>query len=95
MVRYDEIVNIIELFTQNHHYFKGFGHGSIDKIDAAVNRGYPLLFMRPMSSPGLTVFACCCVAMDSHSLCTRAPFRPSCHPSRSRFMKVKTRIAGA
>jgi len=54
MVRYDEIVNIIELFTQNHHYFKGFGHGSIDKIDAAVNRGYPLLFMRPMSSPGLT-----------------------------------------
>lgn len=54
MTRYDEIINTIELFTQNHNYFKGFGHGSIDKIDAAVNRGYPLLFIRPMASPGLT-----------------------------------------
>ena len=54
MVRYDELVNTIELFVTNHNYFKGFGHGSIEYIDAAVNRGYPLLFMRPMSSPGLT-----------------------------------------
>ena len=53
MVRYDELVNTVELFISNHNYFKGFAHGSIDKIDAAVNRGYPLLFMRPMSSPGL------------------------------------------
>ena len=54
MVRYDEIINVFENIVNNHNYFKGFGHGSIDKIDAAVNRGYPLLFVRPLSSPGLT-----------------------------------------
>ncbi len=54
MVRYDELVNTVEYFVNNHNYFKGFGHGSIEYIDAAVNRGYPLLFMRPLTSPGLT-----------------------------------------
>ncbi len=54
MVRYDEFINTIELFTDTHHYFKGFGHGSIDKIDAVVNQGYPLLFIRPIQSFGLT-----------------------------------------
>lgn len=54
MTRYDELINTFELIVTNHNYFKGFGHGSIDKIDAAVNRGYPLLFVRPLSSPGLT-----------------------------------------
>jgi len=54
MVRYDEFINTVELFTTTNHYFKGFGHGSIDKIDAAVNRGYPLLFVRPIQSFGLT-----------------------------------------
>jgi hypothetical protein len=54
MTRYNEIINVFENIVNNHNYFKGFGHGSIDKIDAAVNRGYPLLFVRPLSSPGLT-----------------------------------------
>lgn len=54
MTRYDEIINTFENMVANHNYYKGFAHGSIDKIDAAVNRGYPLLFVRPLSSPGLT-----------------------------------------
>jgi len=54
MTTYNEIINTFELVVNNHNYFKGFAHGSIDKIDSAVNNGYPLLFVRPMSSPGLT-----------------------------------------
>lgn len=54
MTLYNEIINTFENLVGNHRYYKGFGHGSIDKIDAVVNRGYPLLFVRPMSSPGLT-----------------------------------------
>jgi len=54
MTTYREIINTIENVVTNHNYFRGFGHGSIDKIDAVVNQGYPLLFVRPMSSPGLT-----------------------------------------
>lgn len=54
MTTYNEIINTFENVVTNHNYFRGFGHGSIDKIDAVVNQGYPLLFVRPMSSPGLT-----------------------------------------
>lgn len=54
MTTYREIINTIENVVTNHNYFRGFGHGSIEKIDAVVNQGYPLLFVRPMSSPGLT-----------------------------------------
>ena len=54
MVNYQEIVNLFELAVNQNQYYKGFGHGSIDNLDAVVNRGYPLLFMRPMSSQGLS-----------------------------------------
>lgn len=54
MTTYREIINTIENVVTNHNYFRGFGHGSIDKIDSVVNQGYPLLFVRPLSSPGLT-----------------------------------------
>ena len=54
MINYQEIVNVFELAVQENKFYKGFGHGSIDNLDAVVNRGYPLLFMRPLSSQGLT-----------------------------------------
>lgn len=55
MTTYNELINLFENITLNQiNYFKGFGHGGIEKIDAVVNQGYPLLFVRPMSSPGLT-----------------------------------------
>lgn len=53
MVSYNEIVNTIELAVSQNPYYKGFAHGGIEKIDAAVNRGYPLFFLRPMTSQGL------------------------------------------
>lgn len=54
MINYQEIVNVFELAVGENEFYKGFGHGSIDNLDAVVNRGYPLLFMRPLSSQGLT-----------------------------------------
>lgn len=54
MTLYNEIINTFENLVGNHRYYRGFGHGSIEKIDAVVNHGYPLLFVRPLSSPGLT-----------------------------------------
>ena len=54
MINYQEIVNLFELAVGENEFFKGFGHGSIDNLDAVVNRGYPLLFMRPLSSAGLS-----------------------------------------
>ena len=54
MINYQEIVNLFEMAVNQNQFFKGFGHGSIDNLDAVVNRGYPLFFMRPMSSNGLS-----------------------------------------
>jgi hypothetical protein len=54
MTTYREIINTLENVVTNHNYFRGFGHGKIEWIDAVVNQGYPLLFVRPLSSPGLT-----------------------------------------
>jgi hypothetical protein len=54
MTSYQEIVNTIELAVSENAYYKAFAHGSIEYIDAAVNRGYPLFFLRPISSVGLT-----------------------------------------
>lgn len=54
MINYDQIINTFELAVNQNQYFKGFGHGSIENLDAVVNRGYPLLFMRPLSSQGLS-----------------------------------------
>ena len=54
MVNFQEIVNLFELATTQNQFYKGFGFGSIDNLDAVVNRGYPLLFMRPMTSQGLS-----------------------------------------
>lgn len=56
MINYQEIVNLFELAVGENVFYKGFGHGSIDNLDAVVNRGYPLLFMRPLASPGLSGF---------------------------------------
>lgn len=54
MINYQEIVNLFELAVGQNQFYKGFGHGSIDNLDAVVNRGYPLLFMRPLASAGLS-----------------------------------------
>jgi len=54
MINYQEIINLFELAVGENKFFKGFGHGSIDNLDSVVNRGYPLLFIRPLSSPGLS-----------------------------------------
>jgi hypothetical protein len=56
MVNYQEIVNLFELAVEENEFYKGFGHGSIDNLDSVVNRGYPLLFMRPLASQGLSGF---------------------------------------
>jgi len=54
MINFQEIVNLFELAVDQNQYYKGFGFGAIDNLDAVVNRGYPLLFMRPLSSQGLS-----------------------------------------
>jgi hypothetical protein len=54
MINFQEIVNLFEMAVDQNQYYKGFGFGAIDNLDAVVNRGYPLMFMRPMSSPGLS-----------------------------------------
>lgn len=53
MVSYNELVNTFELAINQNPYYKGFGHGGIEKIDAVVNQGYPLFFVRPITSIGL------------------------------------------
>lgn len=54
MKRYDEIISIFREFVEQADYFNSFAHGSIEKIDAVVNKSFPTIFVRPMSSPGLT-----------------------------------------
>lgn len=54
MVNFQEIVNLFELAVDQNEYYKGFGFGAIDNLDSVVNNGYPLLFLRPMASQGLS-----------------------------------------
>jgi len=54
MINYQEIINLFELAVGENIFYKGFGHGSIDNLDSAVNTGYPLFFIRPQSSGGLS-----------------------------------------
>ena len=54
MVNFEQIVNLFEMAVNQNQFYKGFGFGSIDNLDSAVNNGYPLLFLRPMTSQGLS-----------------------------------------
>ena len=54
MINFQEIVNLFEMAVEQNQYYKGFGFGAIDNLDSVVNRGYPLMFMRPLSSLGLS-----------------------------------------
>ena len=54
MIQYREIINLFQSIVDNHSYYRGSGHGAIQWIDAKKNQKYPLLFVRPMVSTGLT-----------------------------------------
>jgi len=51
---YDQIITFFETAANEHLAINSFGNGPIDYLDAqSQNTIYPLLFVRPMTSPGL------------------------------------------
>tara|TARA_R110000803_G_scaffold22060_2_gene55095 strand:+ start:8230 stop:8685 length:456 start_codon:yes stop_codon:yes gene_type:complete len=51
---YNQIIGFFETATNEHLGYNAFGSGPLDYLDAqSQNTLYPLLFVRPMSSPGL------------------------------------------
>lgn len=52
---YRQIIGYFETAANQHLQINSFGTGPIDYLDAlSQNTVYPLLFVRPMSSPGLS-----------------------------------------
>ena len=52
---YNQIIEFFETAANEHLAINSFGTGPIDYLDAqSQNTIYPLLFARPMSSPGLS-----------------------------------------
>ena len=51
---YNQIIGFFETATNEHLGYNAFGSGPIDYLDAqSQNTLYPLLFARPLNSPGL------------------------------------------
>ena len=53
MKTYREIIEKFERAATYHSSIQSFGHGSLDKLNDVPNQPYPLLFVRPMGSPGI------------------------------------------
>ena len=53
MKTYREIIDKFERAATYHSSIQSFGHGSLDKLNDTPNQPYPLLFVRPMGSPGI------------------------------------------
>jgi hypothetical protein len=51
-----EIVNKFESAANYHTYIQSFGFGSLDKLNDKINQPYPLAWLRPMTSQGITAF---------------------------------------
>lgn len=53
MKTYREIIEKFERAANYHSFIKMFGHGSLDKLNDIPNQPYPLLYVRPLTSPGV------------------------------------------
>ena len=53
MKTYKDIVDKFQRAAEYHTFIQSFGHGSLDKLNDAANQPYPLLWVRPMGSPGI------------------------------------------
>jgi len=53
MKTYKEIIEKFQSAATYHSAIESFGHGSLDKLNDIPNQPYPLLFVRPMGSPGI------------------------------------------
>jgi len=53
MKTYEDIINKFRAAATYHSAIESFGHGSLDKLNDIPNQPYPLLFVRPMGSPGI------------------------------------------
>ena len=53
MKTYKEIIEKFQSAATYHSAIQSFGHGSLDKLNDIPNQPYPLLFVRPMGSPGI------------------------------------------
>ena len=53
MKTYKDIVDKFERASEYHTFIQSFGHGSLDKLNDAMNQPYPLLWVRPISSIGI------------------------------------------
>ena len=53
MKTYADIINKFQSAANYHASIQSFGHGSLDKLNDTMNQPYPLLYVRPMGSPGI------------------------------------------
>ena len=53
MKTYKDIVDKFERASEYHTFIQSYGHGSLDKLNDAMNQPYPLLWVRPISSIGI------------------------------------------
>lgn len=55
LVTYKQIVDTVQDACNSHLAIKSFAEGSISYLDAhSVNIAYPFVFLRPLSSPGIS-----------------------------------------
>jgi hypothetical protein len=56
MRTFKEIVDKFEAAANYHLYIQSFGFGSLDRLNDTINQPFPIAWLRPMSSPGITAF---------------------------------------
>lgn len=56
MKTFKEIVEKFESAASYHLYIQHFGFGNLDKLNDVINQAYPLLWLRPLASAGVSPY---------------------------------------
>ena len=56
MKTFKEIVEKFEAAASYHIYIQSFGFGNVDKLNDTINQPYPLMWLRPLSSAGVSPY---------------------------------------
>ena len=56
MKTFKEIVEKFEAAANYHIYIQSFGFGNLDRLNDSINQPYPLMWLRPLSSTGVSPY---------------------------------------
>ena len=56
MKTYRDILEKWQRASEYHTFIQSFGHGGLDKLNDTINQAYPLMYVRPLASPGIAPY---------------------------------------